>query len=177
MKRRTTYGFIASIKICPTLNSVGKINFSFINLCGQQFLKFSSYKGNYHFDTHMDLQSSDAILIKYLVQNMFEGRISTIYPHSILINLEPFVIFAPNSNELMRQGVGRTYLTKGVIEIIFCFLDSRKIKKRYEDGSNSTPPFDIYLPYIHKALRYCQNWCGLLLFYPYQRQCESLNIG
>ena len=45
--------------------------------------------------------------------------------------------------------------------------------KRYEDDSSSTPPFDIYLPYIYKAFRYCQNWCGLLLFYPYQRQCEK----
>lgn len=26
---------------------------------------------------------------------------------------------------------------------------------------------------IHKALRYCQNWCGLLLFYPQSRQCEK----
>ncbi|TGY07825.1 hypothetical protein E5355_05875 [Bacteroides muris (ex Afrizal et al. 2022)] len=42
-----------------------------------------------------------------------------------------------------------------------------------EDDSNSTTPFDIYLPYIHKALRYCQNWCGLLLFYPRNRQCEK----
>ena len=45
--------------------------------------------------------------------------------------------------------------------------------KRYEDGSNSTTPFDIYLPYIHKAPRYCQNWCGLLLFYPYQGNARS----
>ena len=45
--------------------------------------------------------------------------------------------------------------------------------KDCEDDSNSTTPFDIYLPYIHKALRYCQNWCGLLLFYPQSRQCEK----
>lgn len=51
--------------------------------------------GRSEFDTHMDLESLDAILIKYLVQNMFEGRISTIYPHFIPINLEPFAIFAP----------------------------------------------------------------------------------
>ena len=30
-----------------------------------------------------------------------------------------FRYLCTNSNELMRQGVGRTYLTKGVIEIIF----------------------------------------------------------
>ena len=70
-------------------------NFSFINPCGYQFLKFTSYKGNFHFDTHMDLQSLDANLIKFPIQNMFEGRKATIYPHSMLINLEPFVIFAP----------------------------------------------------------------------------------
>ena len=53
--------------------------------------------GRSELDTHMDLESLDAILIKYLVQNMFEGRISTIYPHFIPINLEPFAIFAPIS--------------------------------------------------------------------------------
>ena len=41
----------------------------------------------------MDLQSLDANLIKFPIQNMFEGRKATIYPHSMLINLEPFVIF------------------------------------------------------------------------------------
>ena len=51
--------------------------------------------GRSEFDTHMDLQSLDAILIKYLVQNMFEGRISTIYPHFIPNDLKPFIIFAP----------------------------------------------------------------------------------
>ena len=49
----------------------------------------------------MDLESLDAILIKYPIQNMFEDRIFTIYPHFIPINLEPFAIFAANSNELM----------------------------------------------------------------------------
>ena len=44
------------------------------------------------------------------------------------------------------------------------FLKFSQNLKRHEDDSSSTPPFDIYLPYIHKALRYCQNWCGLLLF-------------
>ena len=57
--------------------------------------------GRSEFDTHMDLQSLDANLIKFPIQNMFEGRKATIYPHSMLINLEPFVIFATNSNELM----------------------------------------------------------------------------
>ena len=41
------------------------------------------------FDTHMNLQSADTILIKYPVQTMFESTIVTIYPHSMLINLEP----------------------------------------------------------------------------------------
>ena len=49
----------------------------------------------------MDLQSSNAILTKYLMQTMFEGRKSTIYPHFISNDLEPFVVFATNSNELM----------------------------------------------------------------------------
>ena len=49
------------------------------------------------FDTHMDLQSLDANLIKFPIQNMFEGRKATIYPHSMLINLKPFIIFAPIS--------------------------------------------------------------------------------
>lgn len=31
-------------------------------------------------------------------------------------------------------------------------LKSRKFEQRYEDDSNSTTPFDIYLPYIFKAL-------------------------
>ena len=47
------------------------------------------------FDTHMDLESSDAILLKYLIQTMFNDTIITIYPHFMPINLEPFIIFAP----------------------------------------------------------------------------------
>ena len=46
------------------------------------------------FDTHMDLESSDAILLKYLIQTMFEGIEFTINPHFMPINLEPFIIFA-----------------------------------------------------------------------------------
>ena len=46
------------------------------------------------FDTHMDLQSMDAILLKYLIQTMFEGIEFTINPHFMPINLEPFSIFA-----------------------------------------------------------------------------------
>ena len=41
-------------------------------------------------------------MLKYLIQTMFEGIEFTIYPHFMLINLEPFAIFATNSNELMR---------------------------------------------------------------------------
>ena len=51
--------------------------------------------GRSEFDTHMNLEDSDAVLIKYPVQTMFESTIVTIYPHSMLINLEPFAIFAP----------------------------------------------------------------------------------
>lgn len=51
--------------------------------------------GRSEFDTHMDLERLDATLIKYLIQTMFEGIEFTIYPHSMPINLEPFIIFAP----------------------------------------------------------------------------------
>ena len=50
--------------------------------------------GRSEFDTYMDLESSDATLTKYLMQTMFEGIEFTINPHSIPINLEPFIIFA-----------------------------------------------------------------------------------
>lgn len=50
--------------------------------------------GRSEFDTHMDLESSDAILLKYLIQTMFEGIEFTINPHFMPINLEPFTIFA-----------------------------------------------------------------------------------
>ena len=50
--------------------------------------------GRSEFDTHMDLESSDAILLKYLIQTMFEGIGFTINPHFMPINLEPFIIFA-----------------------------------------------------------------------------------
>ncbi len=43
----------------------------------------------------MDLDSSDTIQTKYFMLTMFNDTIVTIYPHSMLINLEPFVIFAP----------------------------------------------------------------------------------
>ena len=51
--------------------------------------------GRSEFDTHIDLESSDAILIKYPIQTMFESMEVTINPHFMPINLEPFAIFAP----------------------------------------------------------------------------------
>ena len=42
----------------------------------------------------MDLQGLDTALLKKLIQIMFESIEFTIYPHSLLIDLEPFVIFA-----------------------------------------------------------------------------------
>ena len=51
--------------------------------------------GRSEFDTHMDLESSDAILLKYFIQTMFEGIEFTINPHFIPNDLKPFVIFAP----------------------------------------------------------------------------------
>ena len=51
--------------------------------------------GRSEFDTHMDLESSDAILLKYLIQTMFEGIEFTINPHFIPNDLKPFIIFVP----------------------------------------------------------------------------------
>ena len=51
--------------------------------------------GRSEFDTHMDLESSDAILLKYFINTLFSNTIITINPHFMLINLEPFIIFAP----------------------------------------------------------------------------------
>ena len=62
---------------------------------GKEYSEFSLYMGRSEFDTHMDLQSSDATLIKYLIQTMFESRRFTISPHSMLSDLKPFIIFAP----------------------------------------------------------------------------------
>ena len=51
--------------------------------------------GRSEFDTHMDLESSDAILLKYFIQTMFEGIEFTINPHFMLSDLKPFAIFVP----------------------------------------------------------------------------------
>ena len=50
--------------------------------------------GRSEFDTHMDLESSDAILLKYLIQTMFEGIEFTINPDFVPITLVSFIIFA-----------------------------------------------------------------------------------
>ena len=50
--------------------------------------------GRSEFDTHMDLESLDATLIKYSINSLFSNTIITINPHFMPINLEPFVIFA-----------------------------------------------------------------------------------
>jgi len=47
------------------------------------------------FDTHMNLESSDAILLKCSINSLFSNTIITINPHSMLIDLKPFVTFAP----------------------------------------------------------------------------------
>lgn len=41
----------------------------------------------------MDLESSDAVLIKYPIQTMFESREFTINSHFIPNDLKPFCIF------------------------------------------------------------------------------------
>ena len=51
--------------------------------------------GRSEFDTHMDLESLDAILLKNSINSLFSNTIITINPHSMLIDLKPFVTFAP----------------------------------------------------------------------------------
>ena len=51
--------------------------------------------GRSEFETHMDLESLDAILLKNSINSLFSNTIITINPHSMLIDLKPFVIFAP----------------------------------------------------------------------------------
>ena len=64
---------------------------------GEEYSEFSPYMGRSEFDTHMDLQSSDVVPIKYPIQTMFEGIEFTINPHFIPDDLKPFIIFAPIS--------------------------------------------------------------------------------
>lgn len=49
--------------------------------------------------------------------------------------------------------------------------------RKFDNGTKmiAIAPHHLIYTYliIHKALRYCQNWCGLLLFYPQSRQCEK----
>ena len=42
----------------------------------------------------MDLESLDAILLKYSINTLFSNTIITINPHFMPINLKPFIIFA-----------------------------------------------------------------------------------
>lgn len=58
-----------------------------------EYSEFSLYIGRSEFDTHMDLQSSDATLLKYPINSLFSNTIITINLHSMLIDLKPFVIF------------------------------------------------------------------------------------
>ena len=51
--------------------------------------------GRSEFDTHMDLESSDAILLKYSINSLFSNTIITIYALFMSINLDTFVFFAP----------------------------------------------------------------------------------
>ena len=51
--------------------------------------------GRSEFDTHIDLESSYATLLKYSINSLFSNTIITISPYSMPINLEPFTIFAP----------------------------------------------------------------------------------
>lgn len=51
--------------------------------------------GRSEFDTHIDLESSYATLLKYSINSLFSNTIITISPYSMPINLESFTIFAP----------------------------------------------------------------------------------
>ena len=62
---------------------------------GEEYSEFSPYMGRSEFDTHMDLESLDATLLKYSINSLFCNTIITISPYSMPINLEPFAIFAP----------------------------------------------------------------------------------
>lgn len=62
---------------------------------GYQSVRFTFYRGIFHFNTHMDLEGLDATLIKYPINTLFSNTIITINPHFMPINLEPFRIFAP----------------------------------------------------------------------------------
>jgi hypothetical protein len=55
------------------------------------------YKGRSEFTTCMDLEGSDAVLIKNLIQTMFESRTFTISSHFLPNDLKPFIIFVPIS--------------------------------------------------------------------------------
>ena len=73
---------------------------------------------------------------------MFWNTWECIYQRFIFSYSKPFANFAAISD------TERTYLTKGVIEIIFVVKFSQNFI-RHEDDSNSTTPFDIYLPYMN----------------------------
>ena len=51
--------------------------------------------GRSEFDTHMDLESLDAILLKNSINSLFSNFLININPHSMLIELKPIVNFAP----------------------------------------------------------------------------------
>ena len=61
----------------------------------KEYSEFTLYMRRSEFDTHMDLESLDATLLKYSINSLFCNTIITISPYSMPINLEPFAIFAP----------------------------------------------------------------------------------
>ncbi len=123
----------------------------------QIFIPLCNYKGK------------KLLLPNYLLQIYF-GTLRTAFIIILSLTIQELSLTLQQFQR--SQCSERTYLTKGVIEIIFVVKFSQNFI-RHEDNNNSTTPFDIYLPYIHKALRYYQNWCGLLLFYPCQGNARS----
>ena len=71
----------------------------------------------------------------------------------------------------MRQGVGRTYLTKGVIEIIFHSQISQ-ICQRYEDDSSSATSW-IYTYPIFGLRYYLMVWAIVLSVPKAMREPEN----
>ena len=86
---------------------------------------------------------------------MFEGIEFTINPHFIPNDLKPFIIFAPIPIKVLLK--------------LSSILKSRK----FDNGTKmiAVAPHHGYIPTQSLGLDIVL-WCGLL-FYPYQRQCES----
>ena len=80
---------------------------------------------------------------------MFWNTWNCIYQRFIFSYSKPFINFAAISEVLMPW---KDIFNEKVLLRLSSFLKFSQNLKRHEDDSNSTTPFDIYLPYIFKAL-------------------------